>query len=431
MSRQHRWLRREIERWRAEGLIGEALAATLAERYPLPEAGRAWGQLILSALGAGIAGLGVILFFAYNWEALPKFLKLGLVFASLIAAHGAALWFGARATGPRHLSEGLHVLGTMLFGAGIWLVAQIYHIDEHYPDGLFVWSLGALALAWALQSMTQGLLAVTLIGFWVGLEIFEFEWSLPWAPALVAAGVVPLAWLIRSRVLLFFGLLALVLVLMVAALPHDAELGVAAGFFAGILYLLAGYALQRTGFPEAAPVCRVLGASIYLLFLFVFSFAGSVEVLDEVDLETPLGLIYFAVPLALALLAGGYVVSATWADHEPEQRAHQLGALASLILGAVLALGAEGHADALGAIAFNLVFLLHAGVYILQGCREASARLVGLGCVMLTVLVLARFVDLFESLLVRSAVFVLLGATLFVIGNVYFRSRRGAAEGEP
>lgn len=44
----------------------------------------------------------------------------------------------------------------MLFGAGIWLVAQIYHIEEHYPNGFLIWGLGAMALAWALPSGGSG-----------------------------------------------------------------------------------------------------------------------------------------------------------------------------------------------------------------------------------------------------------------------------------
>ena len=42
------------------------------------------------------------------------------------------------------------MLGTLFFGAGIWLVAQIYHIDEHFPNGFLIWGLGALALAWRI-----------------------------------------------------------------------------------------------------------------------------------------------------------------------------------------------------------------------------------------------------------------------------------------
>jgi hypothetical protein len=37
---------------------------------------------------------------------------------------------------------------------------------------------------------------------------------------------------------------------------------------------------------------------------------------------------------------------------------------------------------------------------------------------------IGRYADLFTSLLVRAAVFVALGVTLFLVGNFYARSRR-------
>ena len=43
---------------------------------------------------------------------------------------------------------------------------------------------------------------------------------------------------------------------------------------------------------------------------------------------------------------------------------------------------------------------------------------------MLMVLIMARFVDLFDSLLMRSLAFILIGAMLFVIGHQYSKRKR-------
>ena len=148
MGKYHRWLHNEIAAWLADELIDPRQAEQLRVRYPL-SGGITWSRLIFSIIGAVIFGLGVILFFAYNWAEMPKYLKLGVVFGSLVLAHGLGFRFTTPDKDNRSLGEGLHVLGTMLFGAGIWLVAQIYHIDEHYPNAFLVWGTGALALAWA------------------------------------------------------------------------------------------------------------------------------------------------------------------------------------------------------------------------------------------------------------------------------------------
>jgi hypothetical protein len=52
------------------------------------------GRMVSFAAGVVIFGLGVILFFAYNWADMHRFVKLALIGTGLIAAHGPAVWFG-------------------------------------------------------------------------------------------------------------------------------------------------------------------------------------------------------------------------------------------------------------------------------------------------------------------------------------------------
>ena len=188
MAKHHQWLKQEVAQWQAEGLVDSALAQRILGRYP-ETAERGWGRIVFSAIGAVLVGLGVILFFAYNWHVIPKPAKLALVFGALAAAHGTAMTLARSAQPNRGLIEGLHALGTMLFGAGIWLVAQIYHIDELYPNAFLVWSLGALALAWAMPSRVQAPLALFLIVFCESVESLQFRAPLDGAlpPVLASA----------------------------------------------------------------------------------------------------------------------------------------------------------------------------------------------------------------------------------------------------
>jgi len=425
MSKQHRWLHEQLAAWQSAGLIDSAQAEALAARHPLPEAGRAWGQIIFSAIGAVVAGLGIVLFFAYNWEAIPKFAKLALVFGAIAAAHGAGIWAGRR---QPHLAEGLHALGTMLFGAGIWLVAQAYHIDEHYPNGLLLWSLGALALAWALPSLAQGLMAALLIGLWAGFEAFEFERGVYWAPVLVALGLLPLAWLMRSRVLMFFALAALYAVLFLSTVPYYEELAVATAYSVGVIYLLAGYALAASAFAEAAVPVRRLGFTLYLIVLYGVSFSDFADVLDDVELRGLGAVAYFALPIFAVAGLAAWVAWRQFSAMEVQARLHVAGALLGTTVMAVLAIVSETKLELIGFVVFNLLFLGHCLLFIQEGCRQGDAKLVSVACVLFAALAMARYVDLFDSLLVRAAVFLALGAGLFWVGNVYARSRRRLKE---
>ena len=424
MSKHLQWLKQEIAQWRTEGLVDEALAARILARYP-EAAERNWSRIIFSAIGAVLVGLGVILFFAYNWQQLPKAVKLVLVFAALLAAHGSALAIARRADAHRGLVEGLHVLGTMLFGAGIWLVAQIYHIDEHYPTAFLVWSLGALALAWALPSIAQALLALFLVTFWAGVELFEFRSPMHGAPALVVAGVLPLAWLRRSPVLLFWGLAVLYLVTAFSAMGMHSKALVPLLFVLGAAGLVAGTAAPATRFPSAAGPLRTLGLLVVLGCSYLLSFKDALGLLRQVDFSRPGIAIYLGA--ACAVLAGAIVLVVRVRRVGLDAYRYWELALLGIGLVIVLASGVFGYSKSVGwpiVLAFNVIVLGFAALFILEGSEQLRAKMVGAGCLLFAMVVFGRYADLFTSLLVRAAVFIALGAALFFVGNFYARSRR-------
>lgn len=429
MDSHEHWLRRELARWRTEGLVDADLEARLLARYPLPPE-RAWGRLVFSAIGAVLMGLGVTLFFAYNWNDIPKVAKLGLVFAALLGAHGGAMGLARRPGAPPGLVEGLHVLGTMLFGAGIWLVAQIYHIDEHYPTGYLAWALGALAMAWAMPSIVQALLALALVATWAWVEAFDFRAPMHAAPILAAVGTLPLAWWRRSPALLFCGLAVTlgVAALSVAGVEGDALLPVLVAL--GTAVVAFGLGSAATDFPGAEPPARAVGLSAAVLGVYVLTFRAAGETLGRVDLALPVVQAHFAAAAA-ALVGGAWLLWRRGLDDMPRTTVWQVGllGLATFIAVAIVASRSAVHGWPV-ALAFNAFALGLAVLTIVDGSERLRPRVVGGGCALFALVTVSRYADLFGSLLARAAVFVVLGAGLFVVGNFYARQRR-RAEGAP
>jgi len=434
VTRHHEWLRAELGRWQAEGLVDGALAQRILDRYP-QTAERGWGRIVFSAIGAVLVGLGVILFFAYNWQAIPKSVKLLLVFGAVTAAHGSAMAIARRAEASAALVEGLHVLGTMLFGAGIWLVAQIYHIDEHYPNAFLVWSLGALALAWAMPSVVQALLALFLISFWAGVEVFQFRSPMHGAPLLVLFGVLPLAWWRRSPALLGCALAVLFAVTALAAGWIEADALLSLLFIMGAAAMVAAVAVRATDFAGAEGPLHAIGLLVLIGCSVALSFPGLAGTLGQVDFARhPALLPYFGAALAAlvaAVAAAAYFGRPAWAEIDPYRRGQLalVGAGLAIVLAcAVLKIKAGGWAIALP---FNAVVLGLAALLIFKGSAQLRPRLVAGGCIVFALVTVSRYADLFSSLLARSAIFVLLGAGLFLVGNFYARSRRRAQEDRP
>lgn len=431
MSKHRQWLSQEVAQWRAEGLVDEALAQRILARYPAaPE--RNWSRIIFSAIGAVLIGLGVILFFAYNWRDLPKAAKLGLVLGALVLAHGSAMGLARRSAASHGLIEGLHALGTMLFGAGIWLVAQIYHIDEHYPDAFLVWSLAAMVLAWAMPSIVQAMLALFLVTFWAGVELFAFNTPVHGAPLLAVLGVLPLAWWRRSPALLFTALVVLFLVTAFAITGVQPKALVPLLFVMAAAAFVGGTASPGTGFPGASGPLRSVGLSVVILCSYLLSFKDMGGLLRRLDFSMPELALYFGI--ALAALAAGIVVRVRGKPAVADRYANwQLALLAAglaiVLAGTVVPLAKGGSWPI--ALLFNGIVLGYAALLILEGSEQLRPKLVGAGCLVFALIAVGRYVDLFTSLLLRAAVFVAIGVVLFLVANFYSRSRRRAQGGEP
>jgi len=70
----------ESKRWVAGGIIEQEQAQKILGLYPEKKInGFNWGTLIFSSIGGIIFGLGVILFFSYNWDKLHRLFKLALI----------------------------------------------------------------------------------------------------------------------------------------------------------------------------------------------------------------------------------------------------------------------------------------------------------------------------------------------------------------
>ena len=164
-------LRARIDDWQARGL----LEAETAERLQADlEARRAGGGFRRFVILAGILCLAfaAISFVAANWEAMPRPARLALILATLWTTWGAGLW-AARA-GRAWLAEGLFLLASAVFGGGLALVAQLYHIQGSAPGFVLVWSLGTLAAAGLVRARLVLALGIVLIATWHGLTLDIF-----------------------------------------------------------------------------------------------------------------------------------------------------------------------------------------------------------------------------------------------------------------
>ncbi|PHS28689.1 MAG: hypothetical protein COA84_00400 [Robiginitomaculum sp.] len=120
---------------------------------------------ILAILGAIFMALAGLSFVAANWGAIAKIWPFVFILALMWSAFGVCIYALKRKA--MAFAHAFALLDAALFGVGVMLVAQIFNISAHYPNGILIWALGAMAVAHALQSRPVLLMASALTSLWM------------------------------------------------------------------------------------------------------------------------------------------------------------------------------------------------------------------------------------------------------------------------
>jgi uncharacterized membrane protein len=426
------WLHSQLERWLHQGIIDTSHFESISKLYPQPQTktSRPWALIVFSGIGAVIVGLGVILLFAYNWNEMSKFAKLAVVFGSLALAHLVGISLFIRSERFRGLGEAITVLGTMLFGAGIWLIAQIYHIEEHYPNAFLLWGLGAMLMAWTMPSVIQAIIAAVLFTIWAAMEFAAFGTAMPYVFVLLLL-LLPIAYSKYSKVLLAVLLLAFA----ISAIYVFAAYGNALLVFYVLLCVFAIYTaaamIQQkfAGFEALSSVYFFPGMAGYFITLYLLTFPDIIKTLlrDEPYYKPHYNTNIFYWLIPLVLMAAGWFFIGWLAIKKDKLKyySHELFLMPLMPIFLYYCSSSITKYLEWPAIAvFNLVFLAHAAMLMGRGCMNAVLSQATIGSILLIALVIARFTDLFNSLAVRGLIFVVVGILIFSQGFFYIRSKK-------
>jgi uncharacterized membrane protein len=164
-------LDKQLERWISAGVVDVGTAArirTFEESQGSSERWR-WPAVLALALGGVLLCAGVLLFVAAHWDQLSPAERFTLVLLMV-----ALFPIGGALASDRFpaLSTTFHAIGTVCLGAGIFLSAQIFNLEENWTNGILLWAAGALAgwlllRKWPHAALLAVLMPVWLVGQWV------------------------------------------------------------------------------------------------------------------------------------------------------------------------------------------------------------------------------------------------------------------------
>jgi len=448
-------LQQEASFWVSEGIITEEARQKILGRYGGEYLERVkvsrQGRLtqIIVTLGAILIGAGVLLFISANWDTIPKGFKLLIIFSSIAVAYGAGLWL--ESIQFERTGRSLIFLGSILYGAGIALIAQIYNIEAGNGTIFLLWGVGVILPGLALASELLLSFSAVLFIAWTIFERFgnifssffgfgQNEILLHWEYFISSAILFFVSYYWKKGNLLAFNLLGVILWLALALTTWNIGLTTVLAFFLvfGAFLLLSAFAQLYMGLERNMTLPYSFFGIIGIIFAsYAFSFNSMLnqyryEELSKVDTSYWILLIFFA---AVAVL-GGIAISLA-----PQMnkffRFGFLGLTLLIIFTFMFLLfpatpqytqsdSYYRYANVLNpyTLPWNIVSALEILGLISLGYVTNERRYVNLGTLFFGILVMSRYFDVFSLYFGTYGSFMIGGALFIALGFGLERFRR-------
>ncbi|WP_025032803.1 DUF2157 domain-containing protein [Bradyrhizobium sp. DOA9] len=150
-------LEADLAQWEADGVIAPAAAVSIRNALP-PLSPGINIAMVVAIVGGLLIAAAFLAFVAAHWTEIARLVRFAILLAGMVVAGGLGAWFAARQRSV--LADLCAGVGAIIFGAGIALVGQMYHLGDDFAGGMLLWSIGALATA--MLTGSRGALAVGL-----------------------------------------------------------------------------------------------------------------------------------------------------------------------------------------------------------------------------------------------------------------------------
>ena len=399
-----RQLRHDLEEWIAKGLVPASSRDAI-----LASAGAGSGarlDLILAVLGVVLLGAGAMSFVAANWQDMSKLTRLIMLFGAMWAAYAIAIYFLARARDV--IGQAFVLLGVLMFGANIMLIAQTYNINAHFPDGVLLWGLGALAAAASVPSRAALAAALVLGAVWTWQEYQYFDVVLHWPFLIYWAACAALAFTFAWRPGVHLTLLAFIFWFALNTEGLAKLLGWSEAESTSIYIFLPLAIWSLLQLFEARGNAFSITTGHYAFFIFLFAY-GLLHLPDNGDYSPATSWLIFAVTASLVALAAAAVGVARKALNGVDL----LGiAFACITTMAYVFLVKKGNSSLdVPYLAFTLLVILWS---VQRGVRTEDRFVINLSMVAFGLWVLYTYFVMFSGLL-DQAVFFTAGGILLIL----------------
>jgi uncharacterized membrane protein len=429
-------LRKELPTWAEKGWITPGADEAILNHVATEKHGVRFLTFALSVLGVLLLGSGVITYFAANWDVMSKLSKLCLLFGSMWGAFMLAGYLLPAKRAP-HIGQAIVLLAIILFGTNIMLIAQTYHIDSHYPNGILMWTLGGLLTAYLLAAQPALIAAIALSVLWTGMESFGFDRPIHAWFLLVWGSFLPIIFRRKWRIALHGVLIGLLLWSFFSFVTFDGQGRQNAALYLVQIYFMAFLALFLVGRLMASHDKLSFGAGLIqnyavfagLLSLYTLSFPelqrGPSRQTEAVA-GTAASPFIVSTLLIIGIIAGlvFWLQKRRGENGAPSYVLWGRGLIAVVMILIVVNLFVGRSEANVLAVAFNIL-LFASVVWLVVAGQDLNNRLyINLAFGFFGLTLISRYFDTFWSLLNRSFFFMAGGVILIAGGLLLEKHRR-------
>ena len=408
-------LAREAAEWVNEEVITLSQAEAICERYGADFSqanSRSLGYNILVALGFLFIGLAIITLLGANWDEIPRSLRMGGLIGLTLCTQAFAVQQFVQ--GHQGKAVGIFLLGNLFFGASIILIAQIYHLGEHMPDGVFWWALGCLPLAILTKEPLLALQANVLAIVWYYLEV-----SLQYYPLLFPIFILGSLYVLyrgRESILLVLFAVASIGLWLECTLAEvwgstrslditPEHVGVTAAAFI-LLYTFSNW-LNRMRSPVARDYGAVLALwslRFGLVFMVVLSFEEPWKSLIRADWDHR---------ISMFAIVGSLVAGSVYLAHLSSRLRSVIYILPFFVVSLVTVVSVDNDVHAvLFQVVFNLALIATGVMLIIKGIHSGVSHYFFLGIATILLVALMRYIDLIGDYVGGAILFMVCAALL-------------------
>jgi len=391
-------IERLIGKWLEEGMINQDLADKMLQDINEDKKERTSNKLIivLSTIGSLLLGIGAFLFMASNWMMLSSLMKILLLIGSTAAAYYAGYVLKYEKANYPKVGNSLLFLGSLLFGASIFLIAQIYHVNANSHLLVLVWLVGILPLVYGFSNAAIAGLAAVLFYLWIGLFVFR--------------GIS-----FDSAARNFIALPALFLV------------------GGNLLYSLGSAHYFQNTLQKIARIYRLISLKVVMASLFFLSFKtfsghhdyyyNVAKSFTHVTGQFHISFIIFAM-LAIILTVINLAFNPTKSKNNIMENSISLG-----LVGITTLFFYFPSVTNVYTLIYNLILGALIIVLLIIGYQREDMKVVNIGMSYLGLFVLVRYFDFFWQLLPRS-LFFLIGGFILIVGGIALEKKRKELKSE-